>query len=244
MIDALLEMIYENNPLLMMGAGLIIGLLHAFEPDHLSSVYTQMSGDSTTRYKKTSLKILGTGFAIKGMLWGAGHTFSIVLIGLLVVGLSLHISDSFFIGAEFVVGFMLITLGVITVANRGILSKNHVHPHKHHNGTIHTHSHGHDERHKHGHRFYLIGCIHGIAGSGGLVALTASTMPSFDMVLYFLILFGGGSVIGMTVASGLVGLPFIMLPKIGLAAKYMRYAMSGIALIIGFNIIFTLLKTF
>ena len=40
------------------------------------------------------------------------------------------------------------------------------------------------------HKSYLIGCIHGIAGSGSLVALAASTMNSFEMMIYFLILFG------------------------------------------------------
>jgi hypothetical protein len=104
----------------------------------------------------------------------------------------------------------------------------------------HTHSHTHNDDHKHGHRAYLIGCVHGIAGSGSLVALFASTMNGFDMMIYFLILFGIGSIIGMTVASGVIGLPFILLSKMNSATKYLRYAIASITFIIGLNIVITI----
>ena len=169
-----------------------------------------------------------------------GHTSSIILIGLLIAGLSLNIPDNFFISAEVVVGFMLIILAIFTFANKSIFKQKHVHPHKHSNGVSHTHPHTHNENHKHGHKAYLIGCVHGIAGSGSLVALTASTMNSFDMMIYFLILFGIGSIIGMTVASGILGLPFILLSKISSVTKYLRYTIAGITFIIGINIVFTI----
>ncbi len=168
-----------------------------------------------------------------------GHTSSIILIGLLIAGLSLNIPNNFFVSAEILVGFMLIILGILTVTNRSILKPKHIHPHKHSNGIAHTHSHSHNVNHKHGHKSYLIGCIHGIAGSGSLVALTASTISGFDMMIYFLILFGIGSIIGMTVASGILGLPFILFSKISSVTKYLRYAIAGISFIIGINIVFT-----
>jgi len=169
-----------------------------------------------------------------------GHTSSIILIGLLIAGLSLNIPDNFFVSAEVVVGFMLIILGIFTFTNRSIFKQKHIHPHKHSNGISHTHLHTHSENHRHGHRAYLIGCVHGIAGSGSLVALTASTMNGFDMMIYFLILFGAGSIIGMTVASGVIGLPFILLSKISSITKYLRYAIASITFIIGINIVFSI----
>jgi hypothetical protein len=158
---------------------------------------------------------------------------------LLIAGLSLNIPENFFVSAEVVVGFMLIILGIFTVRNKSIFKQKHIHPHKHSNGTDHTHFHNHNVNHNHGHKSYLIGCIHGIAGSGGLVALIASTMNGFDMMIYFLILFGIGSIIGMTVASGILGLPFILLSKMSSVTKYLRYAIAGISFIIGINIVFT-----
>ena len=235
-------LLQANNPLLIIIAGLMIGLVHAFEPDHLSAVSTQLlqNKNTTSGSKKIGLRSLTISSSLRGALWGMGHTSSIILIGLLIAGLSLNIPDNFFISAEVVVGFMLIILAIFTFANKSIFKQKHIHPHEHSNGISHTHFHTHNENHKHGHKAYLIGCVHGIAGSGGLVALTASTMNGFDMMIYFLILFGIGSIIGMTVASGILGLPFILLSKISSVSKYLRYAIAGITFIIGINIVFTI----
>lgn len=232
-------MLQANNPFLIIIAGLLIGLVHAFEPDHIGAMSTQLI-KNTNKSKKQDLRNLTVVASLKGALWGAGHTSSIILIGLLIAGLSLNIPDNFFISAEVIVGFMLIILGIFTFTNRSIFKQKHIHPHKHSNGISHTHPHTHNEDHKHGHKAYLIGCIHGVAGSGSLVALTAATMNGFDMMIYFLILFGIGSIIGMTVASGVIGLPFIFLSKVGSVTKYLRYVIASITFIIGINIIFSI----
>ncbi len=222
-------------------AGLMIGLIHAFEPDHLSAVSTQLfQNKNTSSGSKIGVRSLTISSSLRGAFWGMGHTSSIMLIGILIAGLSLNIPDNFFVSAEVVVGFMLILLAIFTFANKSIFKQKHIHPHEHSNGISHTHFHTHNENHKHGHKAYLIGCVHGIAGSGGLVALIASTMNGFDMMIYFLILFGIGSIIGMTVASGILGLPFILLSKMSSATKYLRYAIAGITFIIGINIVFTI----
>jgi len=235
-------MLQANNPVLIIVAGLMIGLVHAFEPDHLSAVSTQLlkNNNNTSSSRKLDFRKLTIISSLRGALWGMGHTSSIILIGLVIAGLSLNIPDDFFVSAEIVVGFMLIILGIFTFTNKSIFKQKHIHPHEHSNGISHTHSHNHNENHIHGHKSYLIGCIHGIAGSGGLVALTASTMNGFDMMIYFLILFGMGSIIGMTVASGVIGLPFIFFSKMSSVTKYIRYAIASITFIIGINIVFSI----
>ena len=60
------------------------------------------------------------------------------------------------------------------------------------------------------------------------------------MMVYFLILFGIGSIIGMTMASGILGLPFILLSKISSVTKYLRYAIACVTFVIGINIVFTI----
>ncbi len=42
MIETVVGMLQANNPILIIIAGLMIGLVHAFEPDHLSAVSTQL----------------------------------------------------------------------------------------------------------------------------------------------------------------------------------------------------------
>lgn len=235
-------MLQANNPFLIIIAGLMIGLVHAFEPDHISALSTQLlkNNNGSSNSRKLYLRNLTISASLKGTFWGMGHTSSIILIGLLIAGLSLNIPDNFFVSAEIIVGLMLIVLGVFTFTNKSIFK--HTHPHKHSDNDIsHTNSHTHDENHhKHGHKAYLIGCVHGLAGSGSLVAIAASTMSGFDMMIYFLILFGMGSVIGMGIISGVLGLPFILLSKIRLVTKYLRYAVAGISFVIGANIIFSI----
>ena len=238
----ILDMLQANNPFLIITAGLMIGLVHAFDADHISAVSTQLLkiSNGSSNSKKFYLRNLTTSASLKGALWGMGHTSSIMLIALLIAGLSLNIPDNFFVSAEIIVGLMLIVLGIFTFTNKSIFK--HTHSHKHSDNDIsHAHDHTHNENnHKHGHKAYLIGCIHGLAGSGSLVALTASAMNGFDMMIYFLILFGIGSIIGMGVASGVLGLSFILLSKIVLAAKYLRYVVAGISFVIGANIIFSI----
>ncbi len=243
MIDNLIEVLQLNNPFLVIMAGLMIGLIHAFEPDHISAVSTQLLIKNRNNSKKLALKQLSVISSLRGAVWGIGHTSSIILVGLVIASLSLNIHSDFFLGAELIVGFMLIVLGILTVSNKKIFKQKHIHPHNHSNGISHTHFHNHEEDHSqdHSHKTFWIGCIHGIAGSGSFVALTASTMINFETMLYFLILFGIGSTFGMITISGIIGVPFALVSKIKQTTKYLKYIVSGISFIIGLNIIFTVL---
>jgi len=243
MIDNLIEILQFNNPFLIIMAGLMIGLMHAFEPDHISAVSTQLLVKNKNSSKKIALKEVSIISSLRGAIWGIGHTSSIILIGLIIAGLSLNIHSNFFVGAELIVGFMLIVLGILTISNKKIFKQKHIHPHSHSKGISHTHFHNHEQEHNqnHSHKAFLIGSIHGIAGSGSLVALTASTMVNFETMIYFLILFGIGSTLGMIIVSGIIGIPFALLSKIKQTTKYLKYIVSCVTFIIGLNIIFTIL---
>ena len=240
MIEEIINIIHTENSVLILLAGLTIGMLHAFEPDHITAVTTQTikQKEKNSKSIKYFLRKSATKSSLMGAFWGAGHTSSILAIGLLVAGLSLTIPSSFFIGFELIVGLMLIFLGALVLLNRSLLNRRHLHPHKHTDGTIHTHTHDHDIEHKHGHKSYIIGCIHGLAGSGGLIALLASGLSSFEMIFYFLAVFGIGSIVGMTLISGIIGIPFALSSKMRSMHRLLRYAIASITIIIGINIIF------
>jgi high-affinity nickel permease len=93
LIETVVGMLQANNPILIIIAGLMIGLVHAFEPDHLSAVSTQLfkNNNNSGSSKKLGLKNLTIISSFRGALWGMGHTSSIILIGLLIAGLSLNI---------------------------------------------------------------------------------------------------------------------------------------------------------
>lgn len=239
LIDEMLNQVQNFTPAIILTLGLAIGLQHAFEPDHVAAVTTQLSKvSSKSQSFKQIVKERTFKSSILGVFWGAGHTTSLVLMGLLVYVLAINIPKNFFFGIEFIVGIMLVYLAITTLWNKKLFRLKHVHPHTHKDGTVHIHPHEHDGEHKHAHKSYLIGCIHGLAGSGSLVVLTASTLGSIEMVLSFILILGLGSIIGMTLVSGLIGLPFAFTNKAVFVNKIFRYVVGSFCLLLGANIIY------
>jgi sulfite exporter TauE/SafE len=222
-----------------MGLGLAVGIEHAFEPDHVAAVSTQISKSklakkSTKRLLKESL----TKSSLLGMFWGAGHTTTLVIMGFLAYALAITIQDQIFSGLEFAVGMMLVFLGITTILNKKIKFR-HKHPHQHKDGSIHFDEHIHNNsEHSHTHRSYFIGLIHGLAGSGSVVVLTASTLDNVGMVLGFIVIFGIGSMIGMALIGSIIGIPLVFGNKIKIVQKIFRYVTGIFSLIIGLNIMY------
>lgn len=206
----------------------------------MAAVGTQVS---KVRISKLSIKQIIkksiTKSSLLGAIWGAGHTTTLVLMGLVVFALAVTIQERVFSGLEFVVGVMLVFLGITTVLNKNLVKFKHMHPHQHEDGSIHFDVHEHsNEDHRHGHKSYIIGLVHGLAGSGSLVVLTAVTLDNISMVLSFILIFGIGSTIGMAMVGGLMGLPFVLVKKITTIQKIFRYVAGSFSLIIGVNIIY------
>jgi len=243
MLEFFLTQIQSFTPALVLTLGLAIGLQHAFEPDHIAAVSTQVIRQKN---KSQSLKELIKKGALKsaiiGAIWGAGHTTTLVLVGLLVYLFSVNIPDVFFISSELIVGVMLIFLAITTLSNKKLFKIKHRHPHAHKDGTIHTHPHDHGSDHKHGHKSYLIGCIHGLAGSGVLLVVIAGTLSSIQDILSFILIFGVGSVIGMTVISSLIGIPFALSNKALSLEKTLRYVVGSVSFLIGISIIYEIVN--
>jgi hypothetical protein len=222
-----------------MGLGLVVGIQHAFEPDHIAAVSTQISKSNfENKSTKQLIKQSITKSSLLGAIWGAGHTTTLILIGFLVYVFAVTIQDQIFSELEFVVGMMLVFLGITTILNKKIRLR-HKHPHQHKDGTIHfdEHTHG-DSEHNHSHRSYFIGLVHGLAGSGSLVVLTAATLNNVEMVLGFIVIFGIGSMIGMALVGSLMGIPLVFANKIGMIQKIFRYVAGVSSVIIGFNIMY------
>ena len=191
MIEFLLSQIQSITPALVLTLGLAIGLQHAFEPDHIAAVTTQVRREKSKSQSIKELIKKGTlKSSIVGAFWGAGHTTTLVLVGLSVYLLSVNIPDVFFLSSEFIVGLMLIFLAITTLSNKKLFKIKHMHAHAHEDGTVHTHPHEHTSDHKHGHKSYLIGCLHGLAGSGALLVVIAGTLTNPQDILSFILIFG------------------------------------------------------
>lgn len=189
----------------VLGLGLVFGLKHALDADHLAAVSTIVSQRKTV-----------WGSSLVGLLWGVGHTASLLAAGVAVIVLRVEITDRIAGVLELCVALMLIGLGgrALWALARG----GHVHLHAHaHGGVVHLHPHVHDvapdaDPHTHhgvplGVQPLLVGMVHGLAGSAALMLLVLSTIPSAILGFAYIAVFGLGSIGGMVLMSALVSLP-------------------------------------
>ena len=207
-----LQISFENmnlSPTLIatLGLGFILGLKHALDADHIVAVSTIVSEHKSI--SKSSL--IGT-------FWGLGHTASLLLVGLVVILLRLTIPAKLALLMEFGVAVMLVLLGANIIWKFFNGTKVHIHTHEHH-GVTHSHLHVHEgrnEEHKHNHLIsfgrkpFLVGLVHGVAGSAALMLLVLATVPTPLAGLMYILVFGIGSIGGMLIMSSLIGLPFVL----------------------------------
>jgi ABC-type nickel/cobalt efflux system permease component RcnA len=196
----------------VLGVGLLFGLKHATEVDHVVAVSTIAS------QQRNVLRS-----ALVGALWGAGHTVSLLIVGVIVLSLRIAIPESVSRWLEFCVALMIIGLGTAALW-RSLRRKSDVHVHEHsHDGLSHVHIHFHESETRHevrqihnhavsaiGVKPVLIGMLHGLAGSGALTLLVVSQIDSAWVGFLYLAIFGLGSIVGMLLMSGLIGLPFAL----------------------------------
>jgi len=190
----------------ILGFGFLLGLKHATEADHLAAV-------STIVAERKSL----WSSAFIGGIWGLGHTISLFLAGVFVLILNFQISENTERILEFCVGMMLTLLGLNVI--RKLLKGGKLHFHAHEHGArehVHPHIHAFGQEDEtethHGFKFnpraLVVGMVHGLAGSAGMMLLYLPTIETQALKLLYIVIFGIGSIGGMMLMSFLVGLPF------------------------------------
>ena len=90
----------------LLALGLLLGVRHALDPDHVIAV-------STISARAPSLR-RSVGI---GALWGLGHTLTILVAGGAMIILRAAISPRAGLAMEFAVALMLITLGILNLLN-------------------------------------------------------------------------------------------------------------------------------
>ncbi len=214
----------------ILGLGFLFGLKHATETDHLAAVGSMVSEQGGLR------RALMT-----GGLWGAGHTLSIVVAGLFVLGLHLVIPESTARWLEIGVALMIIGLGSAALS-RALRNHPTAHLHTHRHGSeTHAHLHFHDEGDDHAsHRIVrigvkpvLVGMMHGLAGSAALTLLVLAQIKSAALGVLYLLVFGAGSVVGMALMSLAIGLPFAATASRPGMNRGLRTATGAFSLVFG-----------
>jgi ABC-type nickel/cobalt efflux system permease component RcnA len=173
---------------------------HALEPDHLAAISTLVTEEGNPR---SGLRL--------GAFWGLGHTLALLAMGLLLALLRTTLSDRLTAGFELAVSAMLLLLGIRALV-RARSEMNRGAPERHdHRGHLHVHAgpdaHVHLGRRAFAVRPLVVGIIHGLAGTGALTALVLAGFDSNVERIAYTVVFGGGSVLGMALLSGLAGWP-------------------------------------
>ena len=144
---------------------------------------------------------------------------------------------------ELLVGIMLIALG-LGVLWKAAKSKIHLHIHEHDGaGHVHFHSHALSESHSHSHahKSFIVGAVHGLAGSASLMLLVLATVDSFFSGLLYILVFGLGSIIAMLTISTIIGLPFRLTSNFGKINGAIKLIAGFASIILGVSIIYGIL---
>jgi high-affinity nickel-transport protein len=183
--------------------GFVLGMRHATDPDHVVAVTTIVAQQrSLARAART------------GVLWGIGHTATILLVGAIVLfkvqlsGIPVRLGLSL----ELAVAVMLIVLGLLTLAgNDRRVSESTARP-------------------------VTIGFVHGLAGSAAVATLPqVALIPDPLWAVGYLAVFGAGTIAGMMLITVSIAAPsLIALRQFGSMNRVLRVA-SGVASI-GFGL--------
>jgi ABC-type nickel/cobalt efflux system permease component RcnA len=201
--------------------GILLGVRHAFEPDHLTAVSTLVGEERGVRRAATL-----------GALWGLGHTAALLAVAAVLASLHARLPDRLSDLFELAVAFMLFGLGARAVRRairdgRAGGSSRHAH-----GARMHEHAGPHAHVHIRGWTFarrsLLVGIVHGLAGSGSLTALVLANLPSTSSRLAYVALFGAGSIAGMAALSGLAGWP---LSRLGGRPRVLTTLTAGTGLV-------------
>lgn len=168
--------------------GLVLGMRHAVEPDHLAAVSTLVEA----RHRGST--------AVLGAFWGIGHLASLLGVGCILAALDARLPARLADTFELLVAAMLVVLGVRALRRARL-----------HGSMGRTGARPGEANHVHGGpwtfawRLFLVGVVHGLAGSGALTALVMAELPTFATRVAYIALFGLGSVAGMAVLTGIAG---------------------------------------
>jgi ABC-type nickel/cobalt efflux system permease component RcnA len=197
--------------LFVTGLGLILGMRHSTDADHVVAISTIVSKQRSIRNA-----------AFIGSVWGLGHTITIFIVGSLIILFGVEIPPRIGLSMEFSVAIMLILLGVLNLT--GVMQKitayytpANVAPATTSGAATRsgiwkpTESFFENSVGRFGVyqclRPLVIGLVHGLAGSAAVALLVLSTIHNPIWATIYLLIFGVGTMIGMMCMTAAIAVP-------------------------------------
>jgi hypothetical protein len=191
------------SPAALLSLGVLLGMRHATDPDHVVAMTTIISGEPRKR-----------GAIAAGAAWGVGHTATILLFGGAIILCGAVIPPRVGLALEMAVALMLILLGAFNLVRRGARRG-------------HPHAHGAPERGLR--RGFFVGVVHGLAGSAAVALLVLSTIRSHGWALVYLAIFGAGTILGMMALTAAMTVSLAAVARRSGAIDRALTALSGVA---------------
>ncbi|MEO7111330.1 MAG: high-affinity nickel-transport family protein [Polyangiaceae bacterium] len=163
----------------LLALGFFLGIRHATDPDHVVAVTTILA-----REKRVSVA------ARIGVLWGVGHTFTILLVGGAIIVFGIVIPPRLGLTMEFSVAVMLVLLGGLNLA--GVFGA----PSSHSRVSVAA-------------RPIAIGVVHGLAGSAAIALLVLAAVHTALAAIAYLAIFSLGTVMGMMLMTSALAYPLV-----------------------------------
>jgi high-affinity nickel-transport protein len=146
-----------------------------------------------------------------GALWGFGHTLTLLVVGGAIIAFKIRFTPRVGLSMEFAVAVMLIVLGLLNLfeVRPQAKSVNSARP-------------------------FLVGIVHGLAGSAAAVLLIVPLIPDPRWAAIYLLVFGLGTVVGMTLITLSVAAPSMLIAaRMAGMQRSLRLASGAVSLVFG-----------
>jgi high-affinity nickel permease len=219
----------------ILAVGFFLGMRHATDPDHVVAVTTIVTRQRQLSRAALTGAFWGIGHTLTILVVGA----LIILFNVVIptrIGLSMEFSVALmliFLGAMNIVAFMRATPSLPTQTEPDSTIHSHTHTH---GDYIHSHSLGSHSLGSHSHSYgrtplalfdrlfgklaiyrpvrpFLVGVVHGLAGSAAVALLVLTTIPNPRWAIAYLLVFGLGTVGGMMLITMSIASAFTFLGK-------------------------------
>jgi High-affinity nickel-transport protein len=146
-----------------------------------------------------------------GVMWGLGHTLTIFVVGGAIVLFKLAFTPRLGLSMEFSVALMLMVLGYLNLTRRGRIPE--AVPQL---------------------RPFLVGVVHGLAGSAAATLLILPLIDDPRWALLYLGVFGLGTIVGMATVTMAIAAPAIYAgTRLERLQDGIRFASGAVSLVFG-----------
>ena len=199
------------NLITLLGLGLLLGLRHAADPDHVVAV-TAIA--ARTRRLMPAMML--------GIVWGLGHTLTLFLVGAGIILFNWIVPPRLGLAMEFCVALALVVVGLLNLSQRP-------------QGRFELAGPGRPPAR----RAFVVGLIHGLAGSAAVALLVLATVRDPRWACGYLLVFGLGTLLGMALITTGFALPVASAARQwGGAASMIRLSTGILSLTFGLWLVY------